>query len=52
MAELPATSMEPGFHPYLVDQNNYFAVQKEQTAVLAQNFLMQSTLVSLNCMYL
>lgn len=52
MAKLPATSMGPGFHPYLVDQNNYFTVQKDQTAVPAKNFLMQPTMASLNCIYL
>lgn len=51
MAKLPATSMGPGFHPDLADQNNCFTVHKDQTAVPAKNFLMQPTMVSLNCIY-
>ncbi|PKU44090.1 hypothetical protein llap_5609 [Limosa lapponica baueri] len=52
MAKLPAPSTEPGFHPYLVDQNNYFTVQKDQTAMPAKNFVVQPATVSLNCTYL
>lgn len=52
MAKLPETLTGPGFQPYLVDQNNYFTVQKDQTAVPAKNFLMKPIMVSLNCIYL
>lgn len=52
MAKLPVTSIGPGFHPYLVDQSNYFTVQKDQTAAPAKNFLKQPTMVSLTCIYL
>jgi len=44
--------MGPGFHPYLVDQNNCFTVQKDQTATPAKNVLMQLTMKSLNFIYL
>lgn len=51
MAKLPVASMGPVFHPYRVDQSNYFTVQKDQTAAPAKNFLKQSTIVSLNGTY-
>lgn len=52
MAKIAATSTKPRFHPYLVDQDNYFTDQNYETATLAKNFLIEPILHSLNCIYL